>query len=323
MEFRSGNKVEVWCKKQVAWRLAEIISSDRNYLFIRYDCQPGTRDIAAPVKVSKKIARPLSPVAAFTESFGVGDVVEVRALYSWNAAIILRVISEWFCLVKLLGSGEEVNVTRTNIRAHQAWEQHDGTTRGKVYSPELFGKSKNLCSLRGKLISEAMPAESRSNMKRKDDVEAVIQDARLECFPLVIHGRLKRLSSSLLSNIEASSGYPHKRMATNKNNVSQKLEAGHQFCILRKGFLEKVDNVAYKKDVFGERHSHAYPGNRLSSSLETEREDPLGCRINGDHDGYDTNASSVGSCSIIGPLLEASFFLLPKVPKSDARFCLS
>ncbi|KAI4379770.1 hypothetical protein MLD38_006024 [Melastoma candidum] len=286
MEFRSGNRVEVWCKKLVAWRLAEIISSDKNCLFIRYDCQPGRRDITAPLKVSKKVVRPLHPVAAFTESFGVGDVVEVRVLYSWNAAIILRVISEWFCLVRLLGSGEEVNVTRTNIRAHQAWEQHEGTTQGKVYIPEVF-------------------AESRSNMKRKDDVEAVHQDARFEGFPLVNHGKLKRLSSNLLSNIESSSGYPHKRMATNRKNVSRKLEAGHPFCTLRKEVLEKVDNVAYKKDVFGERNSHAYPENRLASSLETERGDQLGCRINGDHDGYDTDASSVGSCSIIVMLSHA------------------
>ncbi|KAI4377628.1 hypothetical protein MLD38_015225 [Melastoma candidum] len=242
MEFRKEGRVEVWCKKRVAWRLAEVLSSDGNHLFIRYEDHPCSGDIAAPRKVLKQMVRPLQPAVTFIGSVKVDDVVEVLDLCSWNAAIVLRVISEWFYLVRLLGSCEEVNVSRANIRVHQAWEKCAGRTLVKVHGPRMFGTWKNQNSLirYENLSCDVISCESRTSIKMKDDVRACLPDGKAEGSPLVPQRRLKRLSPNSLSSLEANSCCFHKRQATGTQSELLKLETGQLFRPLEREFLEKA-----------------------------------------------------------------------------------
>ncbi|KAI3442131.1 ENT domain-containing protein [Psidium guajava] len=99
---------------------------------------------------------------------------------------------------------------------------------------------------------------------------------------------MKRLSPYCLSQLRVNTGHSCKRKATIQDN--EFLSAP----------LEKVDAVAYPREILGERNMHASCGNHL------------------EHNDSDSDASSVGSCSVVDDCFNRLSSRTLRDPSQDA-----
>lgn len=114
--------MEVLWKNEVpsgAWSSAEIISSNRYNVTVRYDM--GVVDEPVVERVPRNLVRPCPPSLGSPESWIPGDVIEVLHNHSWKMAAVLKVLMKNQYIVRLVGSLHELKVHKVETRIRQSW----------------------------------------------------------------------------------------------------------------------------------------------------------------------------------------------------------
>ncbi|XP_030534086.1 uncharacterized protein LOC115743451 [Rhodamnia argentea] len=125
--------------------------------------------------------------------------------------------------------------------------------------------------LKGNKVRLQCKEEPKMNMLIENGCLPVVNKSRFQDSNVVScrMSGVKRLSPYCSSQLRVNAGHSRKRKATIKDNVF--LSAP----------LEKVDAVAYQQEILGERNMHTSFGNHLEPN------------------DSDSDASSVGSCSVV------------------------
>ncbi|XP_071740718.1 uncharacterized protein [Rutidosis leptorrhynchoides] len=135
MKYKKGSIVEVFFKNDIcyhSWRCAEILSGDgRNYT-VSYDVYPGFTNKDDLENVSVKLIRPSPPVMEISESWVPGDVVEVFHTLLWKMAIVTKDCSRDQFLVRLVGSSQEFEVNKSELRVRQTYKNGEWIIIDKV-----------------------------------------------------------------------------------------------------------------------------------------------------------------------------------------------
>ncbi|KAL8152558.1 hypothetical protein V2J09_010318 [Rumex salicifolius] len=128
MRFRKGSKVEVFGKREVpsgSWYSAEIIHGNGHYYTIKYDME----DLFE--RVPRKAIRPFPPLLQALEDWVSGDVVEVFHGFSWKMATVLTVMPKNSLFVRFVGSSQELEVRKSDIRPRLCWQDDEWQVIGK------------------------------------------------------------------------------------------------------------------------------------------------------------------------------------------------
>ncbi|XP_020276724.1 uncharacterized protein LOC109851029 isoform X2 [Asparagus officinalis] len=152
MRLRKGSKVEVLSRREVpsgSWFCAEIISGNGRYYNVKFDpCLPnGGCDMK---KVQRKNIRPCPPSMFGLGNLVPGDTIEVFENNSWKPAKMIQVLDGGnYFVVVIVGSSEELEVPKSNIRLRLSWignrwisvDKHaENFTEGKVGIQSKVGK---------------------------------------------------------------------------------------------------------------------------------------------------------------------------------------
>ncbi|XP_071737232.1 uncharacterized protein [Rutidosis leptorrhynchoides] len=125
MKYKKGSIVEVFFKNNIcyhSWRCAQILFGDgRNYT-VSYDVYPGFTNKDDVDNVSVKLIRPCPPLFEISESWVPGDVVEVFHTLLWKMAIVTKDCGGDQFLVRLVGSSQEFEVNKSELRVRQTYK---------------------------------------------------------------------------------------------------------------------------------------------------------------------------------------------------------
>lgn len=283
MRFKKGGKVEVLVDKEElsgSWRCGEIISGNGHNYSVKYDCSEGVLGEVVTERVSRKAIRPCPPVMS-VEGWAPSDVVEVFDDFCWKIATVLKVMNRDYYLVKLLGSLRAFSVHKYNIRVRQSWQDDQWVVISKA-SGSCMDVTLN-CYKKSFQVSQA-------NMERKVQAEdsclAVQNNIGLQEYPIVTSRTLKRPFPNRYSLVEVCTGGIQKMRAIEKDRHQQ---------VARGPLLEKVDALACPRENLVEKYKHASFNNRTNGKCEMVKG-----RLNGvEQNDFDSDACSVGSCSII------------------------
>ncbi|MFS7916953.1 putative ENT domain, Agenet-like domain, Agenet domain, plant type, ENT domain-like superfamily [Helianthus anomalus] len=145
MKYKKGSTVEVFCYQ--CWRCARIVSSKGHNYTVSYDVYPGFTNKDDVEHISIKSIRPCPPLFEISESWVPGDVAEVFHDLSWKMAIVLKDFGLDQFIVRLVGSLQEFEVTKSELRVRQSYQNGEWIVIGKVPSdhkdanrPKLDGK---------------------------------------------------------------------------------------------------------------------------------------------------------------------------------------
>ncbi|GKA12846.1 putative EMSY domain-containing protein, agenet domain, plant type containing protein [Tanacetum coccineum] len=148
MKYKKGSIVEVLDKDEYCndfWRCAKIVAMNGHNYTVSYDVYPGFTaffffftDEEDVEHLSGKFIRPCPPIVEVSERWVPGDEVEVFHDLSWKMAIVLDDCSWNGYLVRLVGSLEELEVTKPELRVRQLyqngeWVDADGAEQQKCY----------------------------------------------------------------------------------------------------------------------------------------------------------------------------------------------
>nr|GEX02227.1 hypothetical protein [Tanacetum cinerariifolium] len=141
MKYKKGSIVEVLVKDEFCndvWRCAQIVSRNGHNYTVSYDVYPSFTDEEDVEHLSGKFIRPCPPIVEVLERWVPGDEVEVFHDLSWKMAIVLDDCSWNGYLVRLVGSLEELEVTKSELRVRQSyqngeWVDADCTEQQKCY----------------------------------------------------------------------------------------------------------------------------------------------------------------------------------------------
>lgn len=115
MRFKKCTKVEVMNKEgPTSWRVAEIVSGNGEAYNVRYNGYRGVE------KVFRGNVRPYPP-AINSQSWVIGDIVEVFDESSWKIATVLKVLKGDRYTVRPHESTCEIRAHKTNIRSRLSW----------------------------------------------------------------------------------------------------------------------------------------------------------------------------------------------------------
>ncbi|CAA0371630.1 unnamed protein product [Arabidopsis thaliana] len=135
MRFRRGSRVEVFSIKEASygvWRSAEIISGNGHTYNVRYYSFEIANNEVVEDRVPRKIIRP-SPPQVDVDRWEAGELVEVLDNnISWKTATVLEVLSGRYYVVRLLGAKAELTVHKVYLRARQSWQDERWVMIGKV-----------------------------------------------------------------------------------------------------------------------------------------------------------------------------------------------
>lgn len=131
MRYNKGSRVEILRKQELpsgAWCCAEIISGNgRTYTV---SCEGGE---AIVEKVSRKLMRPCPPLVEITDNLVPGEVLELFHDFSWKMATVSKVLGRNFFVVRLVGTMQELKVTKSDLRVRQCWQDGEWIVIGKVH----------------------------------------------------------------------------------------------------------------------------------------------------------------------------------------------
>ncbi|GJU31204.1 putative EMSY domain-containing protein, agenet domain, plant type containing protein [Tanacetum coccineum] len=141
MKYKKGSIVEVLVTDEFCndfWRCAKIVAMNGHNYTVSYDVYPGFTDEEDVEHLSGKFIRPCPPIVEVSERWVPGDEVEVFHDLSWKMAIVLDDCSWNGYLVRLVGSLEELEVTKPELRVRQLyqngeWVDADGAEQQKCY----------------------------------------------------------------------------------------------------------------------------------------------------------------------------------------------
>uniref|UniRef100_A0A1J3EY40 ENT domain-containing protein n=1 Tax=Noccaea caerulescens TaxID=107243 RepID=A0A1J3EY40_NOCCA len=134
MRFRKGTRVEVFSIKEApygAWRSAEIISGNGHTYSVRYYAFGLSNGEALEERVPRKIIRPCPP-RIDVDRWEAGELVEVLDDISWKTATVLEELPGRYYVVRLLGAAAELTVHKVNLRARQSWQDDRWVLIGNV-----------------------------------------------------------------------------------------------------------------------------------------------------------------------------------------------
>ncbi|KAK9071935.1 hypothetical protein SSX86_008366 [Deinandra increscens subsp. villosa] len=132
MKYTGGSIVEVYCHQ--SWRCARVVSGKGHNYTVSYDVYPGFTNKDDVGRVSVKSIRPCAPLLEISESWVPGDVAEVFHDLSWKMAIVLKDFDWDQFLVRLVGSLHEFEVTKSELRVRQSYQDGEWSVFGKVPS---------------------------------------------------------------------------------------------------------------------------------------------------------------------------------------------
>ncbi|XP_022025087.1 uncharacterized protein LOC110925440 [Helianthus annuus] len=132
MKYKRGSTVEVFCDK--SWRCARIVSSKGHNYTVSYDVYPGFTNKDDVEHISIKSIRPCPPLFESSECWVPGDVAEVFHNLSWKMAIVLKDIGLDQFIVRLVGSLQEFEATKSELRVRQSYQNGQWVVTGKVPS---------------------------------------------------------------------------------------------------------------------------------------------------------------------------------------------
>ncbi|CAA3003986.1 Hypothetical predicted protein [Olea europaea subsp. europaea] len=329
MRLKRGSKVEVMDKSgdQVSWRMAEILSVNGHTYDVEYDCYPGNATQPTAERVTRKFLRPCPPLVEGLENCTSGSIVEVFDDCSWKIAMILKVLNGDQYLVRLLGCSQELIINRSNARMRQTWYNDKWI---------LMGQGSRGCDGDGK-VSRLLTSEYYQKMRFQgpgvnamDKNQAqkygmhIQSDAGVRESHLVSSRSLKRMSPYCSSVIEANNGHVQKMRAIEKEETKNMVVSGP--------IIEKVDAVAYPREILGEKNMHAsfnrsYGYNQMERPNQNDIYGYCGLRSS-EFNNSDSDACSVGSCSVTShsPNDRYSHIIplpsqLTDTPGSDAESC--
>ncbi|GAB4832897.1 hypothetical protein Ancab_006915 [Ancistrocladus abbreviatus] len=301
MRFKIGGKVEVFCQKEApsgSWRCAEIICGNGHYYTVKYDGEIGACMEAIIERVPRRAIRPCPPLVKVPESWLPGDIVEVFHCLAWKMATIVKILYRGQFLVRLLGSSQEFEVSKCDLRVRVCWQNDKWIVIGKGSNDSQDLRttvaSTQRCNQYSGLMGTAV------NQHLKDDYLAAKNIDCIQESQVVPSRTLKR---KLLSRHLENEGYAgHNIKITGIEKATRHL----QFSPLPKSSLpEKVDVVASSRKRLGEKCMHPSFNNRITgcSEMISERaktDGAVGCSdaINLGSGDADSVSSSVGSCSV-------------------------
>ncbi|KAK9071936.1 hypothetical protein SSX86_008367 [Deinandra increscens subsp. villosa] len=129
MKYKRGSIVEVSCYQ--SWRCARIVSGKGGNYTVSYDVYPGFTNKDDVECVSVKSIRLCPPLLEVSESWVPGDVAEVFHNLSWKMAIVLKDFDWDQFLVRLVGSLHEFEVTKSELRVRQSYQNGEWIVIGK------------------------------------------------------------------------------------------------------------------------------------------------------------------------------------------------
>ncbi|KAJ6406267.1 hypothetical protein OIU84_009901 [Salix udensis] len=279
MKFKKGSRVEVLRKTDFssgAWWCGEIISGNRQTYQVRYDASQCWSDVDNVESVSRKAIRPCPLPADVSDDWTVGDLVEVFDDLCWKTAAVLKVIGGNHYLVRLIGPSTELQVNKVNIRMRRLWLDGKWVVIGKgsgSFENEKSNKP-SVWSFYQKMRSPRQQASKKRKLEHPRE------------HPHFGHLIVKRIMEKLTQ-----------MRALEKQNEGQRVISGYP-----SSFLKKVDAVACPRECLGETYMHASSNNQTIGSCEMKRGTPnyavdfCGRRL--EPNGSDSNACSVGSCSV-------------------------
>ncbi|KAJ4707935.1 Plant tudor-like RNA-binding protein [Melia azedarach] len=289
MRFKKGSKVEVF-KSELpsgAWQCAEIISGNGHNYRVEYAHHSGRANETAVERVPRKAIRPCPPHLESVKRWMAGDVVEVFDDFSWKIATILKVLSGEYYLVRLLGSSQEFQTHKRNIRVRQSWQDGEWVVIGKGSGSSEMVKSNR--------ISTPDFSKKINNLL----VQAGENTTDFQQSHVVSARTLKRASPFVSSYAEACTGNIQKVRAIEQEGERQRVISRNPTSLLK-----KVDAVAYPRENLGEIYMHASSNNQTNGYYETERGKEY-CDVecsygrSSEANDSDSDICSVGSCSVI------------------------
>ncbi|EYU29234.1 hypothetical protein MIMGU_mgv1a018882mg [Erythranthe guttata] len=225
---------------------------------------------------TKKVTPGIASDRIAGKSYIAGDIVEVFYQNTWRIAVILNILVlrkknkfQNQYLVRLLGAcSQDLVIDRSNIRMRQACHDDKWMLMKKVSQFKVMGRNRSKKDCR---IQEAHVISSRS---------------------------LKRMSPFGSSIVEAHNA--QKRRAVEKEGSMLK----HR--VVATPVLEKVDAVAYPKEISGEKNMHTsfnIISNGYNRTKMGKQNDVFGV-ASPELSTCDSDASSVGSCSVTNRIPE-------------------
>ncbi|XP_061345288.1 uncharacterized protein LOC133291109 isoform X2 [Gastrolobium bilobum] len=302
MRFKKGTKVEVLSKAEVpsgSWRCAEIVYGNGHNYTIRYDGYQGAAGEAIVERVSRKAIRPCPPALELAENWSPSDVVEVFQNFSWRMATVLKVLGKKHILVRLLGSSLEFQVSKSDIRVRQSWQDDKWIVVGKGSASCENGNRDNTLISRQNLIPSAQL--QKSAIKMKLSVSSDYHPEKKEWNILEPHlVSFKRLKRGSHSQIETYAEPPPKFRAIEIEGRCQKATVRNPLTLLK-----QVQGVSFRRDVPAEECVPASVNNRKTgiSDMDIVRRKQNGAVGYSFGENFESNHAdsvtcSVGSCSI-------------------------
>ncbi|CDP04795.1 unnamed protein product [Coffea canephora] len=319
MRFKRGSKVEVMNKKEVpiSWRSAEILNGNGHTYYVRYEYHPVMNNRSMMERVSRKFVRPCPLPSQGIETWKVGDTVEVFEDFSWKIATILTVMQGDYYTVRLLGSSKESNVHKLNIREQWLWLDDKWI---------LMGKKSGACGVNQVNKQSSLNYHEKTSFQAAKFNAGTHTEAQKNCLDIEkrnglqefhkLSRSLKRLSQDSSCVIESLTGKAYKIRAVEKDYRKQK--------VAPPSLVEKVDLVASPKENLGEINVRASVDNRMIGYNEPKRENLDGAAgsylarslesRDSESSDFDSDASSVGSCSVNSERQKRFPYRLAQIP---------
>ncbi|CAI0389555.1 unnamed protein product [Linum tenue] len=287
MRFKTGSKVEVLEKRDSSsgsWRCAEIVCGNGHNYTVRYD---GDAELK---RISRNAIRPCPPAFEVSDAWVPGDVVEVFDGSSWKIATITKAFGDNYCLVRVLGSSDEFEVSNFCIRARQSWQDDKWV---------VIGKGTGSCKDRkpqGKLTLKKKANEKNASKVQLTHSRKVAERENV-CMPGAKKGNLQKPNMTVCKSVkrsaygdsQAETYYcsPRKYRAVERAGRPKRLVATNQPLLCEDVVVNGFPSQAGISEVDAERRLLAGAvGCSYATYLESSDVDSVAC--------------SVGSCSIDG-----------------------
>ncbi|XP_020548892.1 uncharacterized protein LOC105166821 isoform X3 [Sesamum indicum] len=316
MRFKKGDKVEVMDSKDVpvSWRAAEILSCIGHTYRVQYDSYPGMASNQMVEMVPLKFLRPRPPLVQGVESCIAGDIVEVFYEYSWMIAAILKVPGvkktnkrnkinpqdaafQNQYLVRLLGCSQELVIDRSDIRMRQTWHDDKWILMGKSSQAgdDVISSKPSTSNCCAEMNFQVPQLNARAKSRPRKYLMNIQDNAALLGSAATSSRSLKRMSPYDSSIVETHNGHIQKLRKVEREGWKRRVVASP--------VLEKVDAVAYPREILGEKNMHAssniipYGYNHMQRAKENDFLGYSGVRSS-ELNRSDSDACSVGSCSV-------------------------
>ncbi|KAL0327598.1 UNVERIFIED_CONTAM: hypothetical protein Sangu_1837800 [Sesamum angustifolium] len=231
--------------------------------------------------VPLKFLRPRPPLVQGVESCIAGDIVEVFYEYSWKIAAILK----------------ELVIDRSDIRMRQTWHDDKWILMGKSSQAgdDVVSSKPSTSNCCAEMNFQVPHFNARAKSRPRKYLMNIQDNAALLGSAATSSRSLKRMSPYNSSIVETHNGHIQKLRKVEREGWKQRVVASP--------VLEKLDAVAYPREILGEKNMHAsfniipYGYNQMQRAKENDFLGYSGVRSS-ELNSSDSDACSVGSCSV-------------------------